>query len=254
MTRMLPVLVASALLACSSPSGPDLPDAELRVLFVGNSLTAANDLPGLVRTIARAAGRSVETLGIVAPNYALEDHWRAGVPERIRALRPDVVVFQQGPSSLRESRLNLLAWTDSFAPVVREAGATPAFLMVWPEVQRAHVFDDVRDNYRAAAERAQGLFLPAGEAWRPLVGALGGSLADEGPDPYGPDGFHPSFGGSVLAAYVVVRVLCGAPVGGLPADMVPSDGRAPEIHLDPTVAARLQHLADSTVAAWHRVP
>ena len=250
MPRSLAPLFAAALLACSSPSGPELRDAELRVLFVGNSLTATNDLPGLVTTIARAAGRDVETLGIVAANYALEDHWRAGVPERIRALRPDVVVFQQGPSSLPESRLNLLAWTDSFAPLVREVGATPAFLMVWPEIQRAHVFDAVRDNYRAAAERAQGLFIPAGEAWRPLVDARGAPATEVGPDPYGPDGFHPSFEGSVLAAYVVVRVLCGAPVSGLPPDMVSEDGRTPDVHLDPGVAALLQDLADRTVAAW----
>ena len=235
------------MLACSSATEADLPDADVRILFVGNSLTATNNLPGLVGTIALAAGKSVSALGLVAPNYSLEEHWRSGVADRIREIRPDVVVFQQGPSSLNESRVHLLAWTDSFAPVVREAGAEPAFLMVWPEIQRVGVFDAVRDNYRAAAERAGGTFIPAGGAWRPLVPGAGATDAVSGPDPYGPDGFHPSYEGSVLVAYVIVAALFGESVQGLPADMVPGDGRNPDIHLDPEVAALLQRLADEAV-------
>lgn len=249
--RFLSILALVALLGCSSsPTEGELPDADVRILFVGNSLTAFNNLPGLVATIAQAAGHSVEALGLVAPNYSLEEHWRSGVPERIRALRPDVVVFQQGPSSLRESRVHLLAWTDSFAPVVREAGAEVAFLMVWPELERAYVFDAVRDSYKAAADRAQGTFIPAGEAWRRLVPQTGSPDPVDGPFPYGQDGFHPSFEGSVLAAYVVVRSLFGASVQGLPAVMTPGDGRNPEIRLDADVAAILQKLADDAVAAW----
>ncbi|HKJ03311.1 MAG TPA: hypothetical protein VJ997_12680, partial [Longimicrobiales bacterium] len=124
----------------------------------------------------------------------------------------------------------------------------PAFLMVWPELQRAGVFDAVRDNYRAAAERAGGIFIPAGEAWRPLVHGAGG--VEPGPDPYGPDGFHPSYEGSVLAAYVVVAALFGESVQGLPADMTPGRGGGPDIHLDANVASRLQRLADEAVEAF----
>jgi hypothetical protein len=239
-----------ALLACGSATEPgELPDADLRILFVGNSLTAANNLPGLVGSIAISAGHSVSVLGLVAPNYSLEEHWRSGVPDRIRELRPDVVVFQQGPSSLDESREHLLAWSDSFAPVVAEVGADPAFLMVWPEVARVGVFDAVRFNYRAAAQRLGGTFIPAGEAWRSLIPGAGVPVR-EGPSPYGPDGFHPSYEGSVLAAYVVVAALFGQTVQGLPADIVPGDGRNPDIHLDPGVAALLQELADDAVAAF----
>lgn len=250
MHRCLCLLLSSTLLACSSPSDPGLPEAEVRILFVGNSLTAFNNLPGLVATIAKAAGHSVETLGIVAPDFSLEEHWRSATPDRIRTLRPDIVVFQQGPTSLAESRRHLLAWTDSFAPLLREVGATPAFLMVWPETARLHVFDAVRANYLAAAQSSGGIFLPAGEAWRPLVPGAGADEVFEGPSPYGPDGFHPSYEGSVLAAYVVVRALFGAPVSGLPADMAPRDGRNPEIHLAPEVATLLQRLADDAVEAW----
>ena len=49
--------------------------------------------------------------------------------------------------------------------------------------ERAGVFDAVRDNYRAAALRADGIFIPAGEAWRPLVPGAGALELDPGPDP-----------------------------------------------------------------------
>src|SRR3990172_8194944 len=71
--RFIAVLSAFRLLACQSVTAADLPDAEVRILFVGNSLTAANNLPGLVGTIALSAGHSVSTLGLVAPNYSLEE-------------------------------------------------------------------------------------------------------------------------------------------------------------------------------------
>jgi len=248
--RLAEITLLTPLLACTSATGVELPDADVRILFVGNSLTAANNLPGLVATIAQAAGHSVAALGLVAPNFSLQEHWQSGVPERIREERPDVVVFQQGPTSLDASRAHLLAWTDSFAPVVREVGAEPAFLMVWPEIQRVGVFDAVRENYKAAADRSGGIFIAAGEAWRPLVPGAGSVEPVPGPDPYGPDGFHPSYEGSLLAAFTVVAAVFGRPVEGLPADMSPGDGRNPEIHLEPTLAALLQRLADRAVEAF----
>ncbi|HSG07997.1 MAG TPA: hypothetical protein VLA36_06555 [Longimicrobiales bacterium] len=251
LSRVVRGVLALPLLACGdTPTSVELPDADVRILFVGNSLTAANNLPGLVATIAKSAGHSAEALGLVAPNYSLEEHWRSGLADRIRKEGPDVVIFQQGPTSLHESRVHLLAWADSFAPVVREAGGEPAFLMVWPEIQRVGAFDAVRENYRAAAVRAGGIFIPAGEAWRALVPGAGAGEPVLGPDPYGPDGFHPSEEGSLLAAYVTVAAIFGESVQGLPADMAPGDGRNPSIHLDPDVAALLQRLADEAVAAF----
>ena len=48
-------LLAAGTASCGS-TAPGLPDDGLSVLFVGNSLTAANDLPGMVAALAGAAG------------------------------------------------------------------------------------------------------------------------------------------------------------------------------------------------------
>jgi len=56
-----------------------------RVLFIGNSLTAANDLPGLVDALSRATpGPVLECKALVFPDYSLEDHLTRG--DAVRAI------------------------------------------------------------------------------------------------------------------------------------------------------------------------
>ena len=109
------------LLACVAAGGAGAQQRHLRVLFVGNSLTATNDLPATVAAIARGVGHTTIDVQMVAPGgYALEDHWANG--DALAALRTgrfDVVVLQQGPSSLPESRVNLIEWTKRWADEAR---------------------------------------------------------------------------------------------------------------------------------------
>jgi hypothetical protein len=200
-------LPAAALLLSISPAalgcgdaGPGGTDA-VRVLFVGNSLTYTNDLPGMLERLAAAGGVvEIDTRDVSQPNYALEDHWNT--PESRAALDRgdwDVVILQQGPSSLPESRVNLVAWAETWAAAIRARGAVPALYMVWPDRSRLTFFDDVRDSYQAAAEAADGAFYPAGEAWR-SAWARDSTLAL-----YGPDNFHPSALGTYLAALTIYR-------------------------------------------------
>lgn len=221
---LLPALVLP--MACGGdPTGPSLPDADLRILFVGNSLTYSNDLPGLVETVAEMAGHSVETAMVAQPNFGLSDHWFAGTPETIRELRPDVVVLQQGPSTLPESQAYLREWTDSLSRVIREVGARPALLMVWPPEDPRYTFAAVHASYRAAAEDVGGLFIPAGISW------LEAWKADPRFVLYAPDRFHPAPLGSVVAALTVVRTLFDESLVGLPARMIPEGSGRPEILL-----------------------
>lgn len=240
------VMVLAVAPACGGQDATTAPAvaAETTVLFVGNSLTYTHDLPGAFTTVARVLGHDVASVTVAFPNFALEDHWNQGIAGAIRQLRPDVVVLQQGPSSLPQNQAHLAAWSDSLARVAREVGAEPALLMVWPSTSRAFAFDDVRDAYRGAAEGVGGTFIPAGEALR--------VLADDDPtlDPFGPDGFHPGPTGTVAAAYVTVGALLEASVDGLPAALDAQPGGGRRVVLDEATARRLQAVADSVVAAW----
>ena len=221
-----------------------LGEADQRILFVGNSLTYTNDLPGAVATVAAALGHDVAVASVAYPNYALVDHWYTGFDGLVADLAPDVVVMQQGPSSLPENQVFLATWADTLSRAVRAAGGAPALLMVWPSLDRAFAFDDVRDAYHNAAVGVGGTFIPAGEALR--------ALYEQRPElsPFGADGFHPSDHGTILAAYVVAGTLLGDEVRGLDAwlEAAPDGGRT--IALDASAATLLQTIADSVVAAW----
>jgi hypothetical protein len=245
----LPALLVLNVAVCGcrhgdSPTAPLLRDADHRVLFVGNSLTYTNDLPGAVATVADALGRDVAVASVAYPNFALEDHWHYGIADVITELAPDIVVMQQGPSSLPDNQLNLAAWSDSLSAAARRAGGEPALLMVWPSLSREFAFDDVRDAYHTAAEGVTGAFIPAGEAFR--------ALHAQHPElsPFGPDGFHPSDVGTVLAAYVAVGTLFGDAVTALPAELEPGPNGGRAISLDAEAAPILRAIADSVVAAW----
>jgi hypothetical protein len=198
------------------------------VLFIGNSLTEGNDLPGMVRTLASAAGLDWDVQAQLLGGTGLEDHWARGVAQqRIRSGHWDAVVLQQGPSSLPESRVNLRLWVGEFDVLVKAAGGRSALFMVWPTRDRFSWFDRVRDSYALAARDASGWFLPAGETWR-AAWRHTPSLAL-----YGGDGFHPTVAGSYAAALTIFAGLAGQSPVGLPAPAT----------VDAMTAERLQQAA-----------
>jgi hypothetical protein len=195
-------------------------DDPARVLFIGNSLTAANDLPALVESMSASVGSPLRCEKVTFGGFSLEDHWNEGSARRAIAKGGwSTVVLQQGPSSLPESRVLLIEYVRRFDAEIRRAGpstrlgasARTALYMVWPAAARRSDFDGVKASYEAAARAVGGLFLPAGEAWREAW------RIDSRVALYGPDGFHPTLAGSSLAALVIVRQLTGRSVDHLPA-------------------------------------
>lgn len=223
---LVPMVAATAVcFATPTQIEEPLPEADARVLFLGNSLTYTNDLPILVRTIAEAAGHTFVHATLARPNYSLEDHWNTGGGDAVRSAEADFVIMQQGPSSLPENQEYLRTWTERFAPVIAEAGSTPALYMVWPDDTRLHAFDDVRDAYEGAAIAVGGLFIPAGDTWRAAWDAgLTRPL-------YGPDGFHPSRLGSTIAALAIVRAIFDESLIDLPNPITPTSEGLPIIDL-----------------------
>jgi hypothetical protein len=187
--------------------------APLRVLFIGNSLTAANDLPNIFATLATSGGYERPVTRMIAVGgFSLEDHWNRGDAQKaITEGKWDVVVLQQGPSALIESRQLLIAYARRFADAIRAAGARAALYMVWPSTQRQFDFAGVSNSYSAAARAVNGMLLPAGDAWRKVLREHRDIRL------YSEDGLHPTFAGSYLAAVVIYRRLYDAAILDLPA-------------------------------------
>jgi hypothetical protein len=178
--------------------------AARRILFIGNSLTTANDLPARVQALASSVGDHLECRAVAFPNFSLEDHWSQG--DAGRAIGEggwSIVVLQQGPSSLPESRLLLVDYTRRFATEAGRIGARTALYMVWPSRDRLQYFDDVSASYAAAAHDVGGILLPVGEAWRAAW------RHDATLGLYGPDGLHPTLLATQLAALVIYQVVSG---------------------------------------------
>jgi hypothetical protein len=184
-----------------SHAAPSVPDT-MRILFIGNSLTYQNDLPGLVKEIGEKDGKIMFCNMIALPDYSLEDHWKEGrAEEEIEKGRYDFVVMQQGPSALPESQALLLTYANKFAGVCKKQGSRMALFMVWPAKARSNDFEAVTASYFNAAQATGALFCPAGMGW------LNFWELKKDVSLYGPDGFHPGLDGSLLSAMIIYATL-----------------------------------------------
>lgn len=213
---------------------------ELRVLFVGNSLTYYNNLPEIVVELAKSAKQKKLIFKMVAePNFGLVDHWNKGnVRKLIAKGKWDFVVLQQGPSASVEGRKYLLDYSRLFAEEIIRVGAKPALYMVWASEERKQDFDRVSESYKMAADDVKGLLLPAGEAWREAW------RRDSELKLYSSDGFHPTPEGSYLAALVIYQQLYGKMPVGLPYKLIMRSGD--KINLSEKQAKIMQEAAAET--------
>jgi hypothetical protein len=217
------ILVASllALPACGSddapltapPDPPPPPAPPHRLLFIGNSLTAAFDLPAVVAGLARASGiDSVEAFSVVYGGYALEDHllYKTANSE-IASGQWDMIVLQQGPSTQPESRVALRRDVKIFADMAAAVGTQVGIYGVWPS-RAAGIggLDQSIESYRLAAEDVGGVLFPVGAAFRAAL------LVDPQAELYSGDLFHPSANGIYLAAVVICARLYDLPPVGMP--------------------------------------
>jgi len=205
------------------------------VLFIGNSLTYTNNLPGVVAALAEQAGDTIDAWSLASSNAALIDHYHSGeAASAIKSYQWEYVVLQQGPSTVAINRDTLVLAAQLFDPLIRSVGARPALFMVWPDNSREAYFDDCRESYRLAAQAVGGVFMPAGEAWR-AVWAKMPSLAL-----YGSDGFHPSQLGTYVAALEIFERITGRDARTLPPIAIRDNGSAIDL---PEATVRLIHEA-----------
>jgi hypothetical protein len=237
------VLCLLLILACAGSKtalGPDPADG-YRVLFIGNSLTYFNDLPGTVARLGRTADVLIYVQSVALPDFAVIDH-ASGMSNAVETIRGgdwDYVVLQQGPTTTPIGRDTLILAVRRLDPGIRAAGARSALFMVWPPAGNLDAFDAVRLSYQQAAEAVDGLFLPAGEAWRAAW------AADPELPLYGADGFHPSELGTYLAALVIYEGITGHDPRTLPGEAAVA---ARPLNIPATKVRLLQRVAHETTA------
>lgn len=240
--RLALALLVAGCLGNGSPLEP-LPAGGYHVLFIGNSLTYTNDLPGTLADLAEAAGDTIRVRSVSLPNYAVIDHAYGG-SDAIAAIKLGgwhLVVLQQGPTTTQLNRDTLVLATQILDPYVRNAGGRTANLMTWPTAGQPHLFDAVRTSCQIAAAAVGGVFMPGGEAWRAAL------AVDPSLPLYGSDGYHPAPLGTYLLALVIYEQVTGHDAQALPPTAVVA---GQTLGIPPETVRLLQRIAHETVVQF----
>jgi len=195
----------------SQPAG-EVP-SRLRVLFVGNSYTFCNDLPGTVAKLAAAAEPPVDVHAehFTKGGWSLEMHWNAGgALKRIGEGDWDVVVLQDKSTGPVESPDSMKAHAAKFDAEIRKAGARTVFYMTWARQHIPTMIETLAKEYDARVAELNATVAPVGRAWQAALA--------ERPERglHVEDKSHPNQHGTYLAACVFYATLTGRDPRGLP--------------------------------------
>lgn len=228
-----------------------------KVLFIGNSYTYYNLMPGIVRELAGCEGHDLHIEMFTIGGCTMERHLKqADCRDLIDRGGYDFIVLQD------QSLHPALIGTPDDNGIVRQMGAIIDYAkgrnpkakalieMTWGRrdgyTADKYAYDflttygamqeRIRVNVLAEASATEAGCIPAGVAWS--------RVRAERPDIelYVRDGSHPSYAGSYLAAAVTCVSLTGEAFGA-----TPSDGL-----LDPATAAYLRRVAQESVLGMQR--
>jgi hypothetical protein len=176
--------------------------APRKVLFIGNSFTARNDLPGLIAQLAAARGKVLQHRLISAGGASLRNHWNAG--EALKAIQDggfDAVVLQEQSTLPVKNAKRMHENVRLFDEAIKAAGAKTVLYMTWarqhaPESQQA-----ITDAYTGIGRELGATVVPVGVAWQGFLRKY------DRPVLHDRDQSHHTLAGSYLAACVFLAVL-----------------------------------------------
>jgi hypothetical protein len=236
----------------------------VRILFVGNSYTDVNNLPGHMQAFLEAKGRKAEIARYTVGGASLRDHWhhnegtpapkpavpaaparKGGLDKLLKEQGPwDFVVLQgQSQEALAGKPCEFDAYAAKLVAKIREAqpDAKPVLYMTWARQHIPAQQAEITKTYAEAARANRALLAPAGEAWKDAFAAREGLVL------HAPDKSHPAARGTYLTACVFYAVLAGESPVGLPARVESSKGGGkPLCELPEEEAKFLQEVAWKT--------
>jgi hypothetical protein len=174
----------------------------LNVLFIGNSFTARNDLPGLIAELAAVRGRTVEHRLISTGGASLRTHWNAGIAvNAIKEGHYDLVVLQEQSTLPIKNAKRMHENVCLFDDAIKSVGAKAVLYMTWarqhvPETQQA-----ITAAYANIGRELGAIVVPVGVAWQNFL------RNHDQPVLHDQDRSHPTLAGSYLAACVFLAVL-----------------------------------------------
>src|SRR3954466_6677209 len=104
----------------------------INILFIGNSFTQRNDLPGLVAAMAAERGMPIRHRLISAGGASLRRHWNAGrAAKEITTGIYDYVVLQEQSTLPVKNTQRMAENARLFDEVIKQSGSKTMLYMTW---------------------------------------------------------------------------------------------------------------------------
>lgn len=221
----------------SAPPAPPPVNADIGMLFMGNSHTIVNNLDGMVTEMVRAARPSRSVASLVAPGLMfLDERLRdVGSVNLLTRQSWSFVILQAQKYSTSGQFEYSTAAAEEFIRLSRRSNAVPIMFPEWP--QRG--IDETMRIYNlhvSIAQRETACVAPVGQAWD-LSLARHPAL-----ELHAADGNHSNPAGAFLAALILFSTITGMS----PADLPPM----PQFTVDVDTQALLRAIAAETVQTW----
>ncbi|MGH9846540.1 MAG: DUF4886 domain-containing protein [Blastocatellia bacterium] len=186
----------------------------LRILFIGNSFTARNDVPMLVAQLAEARGKQLDHRLIQAGGASLRMHWNKGDAQKaIQQTRYDYVALQEQSTLPVKNALRMHENIQLFDQAIKASGAKTALYLTWARQNAPETQASITNAYMAIGEELGATIVPAGIAWQNFL------RKHSHPVLHDKDQSHPTLAGSYLAACVFFAVLFGESPVGIASDL-----------------------------------
>ncbi|MCS4305025.1 PKD domain-containing protein [Chryseobacterium sp. BIGb0232] len=192
-----------------------------KVFFIGNSYTYFNDLPALIQDIAQSTGDILEHQSQTPGGSTLQQHVNSTTVTTLMQGNWDYVVLQeqsQLPSFTDQQVQNLVyPYAAQLSDLIKSTNGcgNVIFYMTWgrkngddsrcnvqPSVCTYEGMDDlISQHYIEMAKMNEALLSPVGKVWRTI------RQLDPAMELYDQDKSHPSYIGSMAAAYTFYAVI-----------------------------------------------
>ena len=174
----------------------------MKILFIGNSFTQRNNVPGLIAQMVNARGKALTHKLISQGGASLKMHWNKGAAQRaMEDTTYDYVVLQEQSTLPVKNAERFKENVRLFDPAIRASGAKTALYLTWARAHAPESQQLLTDAYTSIGQELGATVIPAGVAWKKVLSEPSHPVLHD------KDGSHPTLAGSYLAACTFLPVL-----------------------------------------------
>ena len=175
--------------------------SRLKVLFIGNSFTARNNVPEMMADMAEARGHQLQHFMIQAGGASLRMHWNKGeAQQEMQRTKYDFVVLQEQSTLPVKNPKRTHENIKLFDEAIKKSGAKTALYLTWARQNAPETQQIISETYNSVGAEIGAKIIPVGIAWQDFL------ARHKQPILHDKDLSHPTIAGSYLAACVFLAV------------------------------------------------